>query len=136
MKSFSRNMVEEFYQDESSDSQHEAFNMKITVSGEISDITMLDAIAARFNTTRTAIVSDLIHNSVLEMYFGLSAKDRAIISESADLETTNVLTKKGITQTTVGYGLPQGEQTDEDMTWRGYNAICMKNDKESEDANS
>jgi hypothetical protein len=70
------------------------------------------------------------------MYFGLSAKDRAIISESADLETTNVLTKKGITQTTVGYGLPQGEQTDEDMTWRGYNAICMKNDKESEDANS
>lgn len=137
MTSLSRRMIEDFYGQEEDGSRNEAFSMKFTASGQISDISMLDAIAARFGTTRAGIVSELLHNCVLEMYFGLSLKDKEDLSTVADLETTKVYEKKGITQTTVGLGLPDGESTSEDLSWRGYYAaIKSQEEKGAENADA
>jgi hypothetical protein len=136
MTSYSRKMVEEFYLDEADGSTSEAFSMKFTASGLISDITMLDAIAARFNTTRAALVSEILHNSVLEMYFGLTLKDKEALSYGADLETTKILDKKGISQETAGLGLARGETTTEDMNWRGYYSAILKAEEDKKDADA
>lgn len=136
MKSYSQRIVQDFYSDEENGAEHEAFNMKFTAAGSISDITMLDAIAARFNTTRSALVSEILHGSVLEMYFALSLKDKEALSYSADLETTKILDKKGISQETFGSGLPQGESTTDDMSWRGYYAAILKAEEDKKDADA
>jgi hypothetical protein len=129
-------MVEDFYYEEQEGSQSETFNMKFTASGSISDITMLDAIASRFNTTRAALVSEILHSSVLEMYFGLTLKDKEALSLSADLETTKILDKKGITQQTICDGLPKGESTTDDMSWRSYYAAILQAEKDKKNANA
>jgi hypothetical protein len=136
MTSYSRRIVQDFYSDEENGAEHEAFNMKFTAAGSISDITMLDAIAARFNTTRSALVSEILHGSVLEMYFALSLKDKEALSYRADLETTKILDKKGISQETVGFGLPQGESTTDDMSWRGYYAAILKAEEDKKNADA
>jgi predicted Zn-dependent peptidase len=135
-KTFAGNIINEFYDDEGNEDYFEALNMKITVSGKVSDVTMLDAIAARFGTTRSSLVSDLIHNSVLEMYFVLSKEDKEKLSLTSDLETSRFLTKKGITQSYVGMGLDGKESTDEDMTWRRFNAIILDSEKDKKNVNS
>ena len=136
MTSYSRRIVQDFYSDEENGAEHEAFNMKFTAAGSISDITMLDAIAARFNTTRSALVSEILHGSVLEMYFALSLKDKEALSYRADLETTKILDKKGISQETVGLGLSQGESTTDDMSWRGYYAAILKAEEDKKNADA
>jgi hypothetical protein len=136
MTSYSRRIVQDFYSDEENGAEHEAFNMKFTAAGTISDVTMLDAIAARFNTTRSALVSEILHGSVLEMYFALSLKDKELLSRDADLETTRILTKKGVTQEYTGAGLPRGETTNEDMNWRGYYAAILKSEEDKKDADA
>jgi hypothetical protein len=136
MTSYSRRIVQDFYSDEENGAHHEVFNMKFTAAGSISDITMLDAIAARFNTTRSALVSEILHGSVLEMYFALSLKDKELLSRDADLETTRILTKKGVTQEYSGAGLARGETTNEDMNWRGYYASILKSEEDKKDADA
>lgn len=133
-----KQLIEDFYSDEENESHQEAFSMKITVSGQVSDVSLIDAVAARFNTTRSAIVSDILHDSAREMWFALSESDKESISYGADLETTKVLDKKGVTLTTVGFGLDKGEVASDDRTWRGYYSV-WKNSKlngGSEDDNS
>ena len=136
MTSLPRRIIEDFYDNEESDSLHEAFNMKFTASGQVPDITMLDAIAARFNTTRTSLVSEILHSAVLEMYFGLTLKDKESLSYVADLETTKIYDKKGISQETAGCGLPQGESTNDDMSWRGYYAAILNSEEDKKDADA
>lgn len=128
-------MISEFYDDMDHDSKKEAFSMKISVSGQVSDVSMLDAIASHFGQTRTSIVADLLHNSVLEMYFALTLEDKQALSLVADTETSNQYAKKGITQTYCGVGLDQGETTDKDMTWRSYTAM-VKTSLEKNNADS
>jgi hypothetical protein len=131
-----RRMVEDFYLNEEDGSYYEAFNMKFTASGTVSDITMLDAIAARFNTTRSALVSEILHDSVLEMYFGLNIEDKKNLSSSADLETTKILDKKGVKQESAGFGLEQGEVSNDDMSWRGYYAAILKSEEDKKNADA
>ena len=136
MDTYSTDLIKNFYQDENDPQNSGVFDMKITVSGVISDITMLDAIAARFGTTRSAMVSDLISNSVHEMYLTLDDKDRAELSKIADLETTSIYDKKGIDQVSVGLGVPSGESTKEDIRWRTNDAAIRKYQEDEKDADS
>ena len=136
MDTYSTGLIKDFYQDENDPQNTGVFDMKITVSGVISDITMLDAIAARFGTTRSAMVSNLISNSVHEMYLTLDDKDRAELSKVADLETTAIYDKRGIEQTTVGLGSPDGKPTKEDIRWRMNDAAIKKYQEDSESADA
>lgn len=136
MDTYSTGLIKDFYQDENDPQNTGVFDMKITVSGVISDITMLDAIAARFGTTRSAMVANLISNSVHEMYLTLDDKDRAELSKIADLETTAIYDKKGIEQISVGLGIAQGESTKEDIRWRMNDAAIKKYEEDSESADA
>ena len=137
MNSYSRRMIEEFYDDEENETDYEAFNMKMTVSGQIADVTMLDAIAGRFGKTRSALVSEILHNSVMEMFNALTLRDKKSLSEISDLETTRIYTKNGISQETSCAGLPPGQNTTtDDMTWRCLYEIYKENAEKKDDANS
>lgn len=120
---FNHKIIEELYENEEYSGREEAYSTKVSFSGKVTDITLIDAIASRFDTTRTSILSSLIGTAALEMYWSLSEEDRRSISSAADLETTRILTKKGIIQTVVGLGLEQGESSNEDRTWRGYSDL-------------
>lgn len=128
-------MIEEFYNDMDYDSKKEALSMKLSVSSKASDVTMLDAIAKNFGRTRTEIVSELLNTIVLEMVFSLTPEDQEKLSEIADKETTAYYTKRGVTQTYCGVGLEKGEKTNEDMSWRSFNAL-IKQKKDEKNADS
>jgi hypothetical protein len=128
-------LIQNYYDDEDNESFNDAKTHKFTASAQVSDFTMLDAIASRFNTSRSALVSEILHENVLEMYMTLNKKDREHLSSIADLETTAILDKKGITQKTAGFDLPQGEVSTEDRTWRGYSSLIQRS-KDSDNVNS
>ena len=44
--------------------------------------------------------------------------------------------KKGISQETAGCGLPQGESTNDDMSWRGYYAAILNAEEDKKDADA
>ena len=129
---FKHKLIEEFYNDEDYEDQVVSQTTKVSFSGKITDIALIDAVAARFGKTRTAILSDLINTTALQMFISLRDEDRLAISKDADLASTAMLEKKGITQTYAGVGLEDGKtSTTEDMTWRSLGA--MYRDREVKD---
>jgi hypothetical protein len=132
---FKSDTIQNLYDDEDHKSLNEAKSHKFTATARVSDFTMLDAIASRFGVSRASLVSDIIEKNILEMYFTLTDKDREKLSIEADLNTTSILEKNGVTTKVAGFDLPQGESSTEDRTWRGYSAIIDRS-KESENADS
>lgn len=132
MENYTKKMIEIFYMTLGNEEEHESMTMKISTAANISDVTMIDAIAAKFGTTRTSIVSDILHNAVSEMYAALTLEDKTVLSEVADLETTRILTKNGVTMEYVGMGIPKGEVSNQDHTWRTSVALIQYQANEGE----
>lgn len=124
-------MIENFYEFDNDDSYREACQMKMTASIEINTVSMIDAIAQRFGTTRTAIVSDVLSNAALEMFHALSDVDKKEIARKADVDATALLKKNGVEITRqAGVGITE-ENQHESHHWR-WQTVSL----EDSDANS
>lgn len=111
-------IIADFYESEKNGAFEEAMDTKITVRLNASSASLFSAIAARFNTTRFNLVQDVLDSAAKDMFEALTPEDRLAIAEAADKETTDLLTKNGVTHmVSAGWS---GTFEGEDATWRNY----------------
>lgn len=111
-------IIADFYESEKNGGYEEAMDTKITVRLNASSASLFSAIAARFNTTRFDLVQEVLDSAAKDMFEALTPEDRLAIAEAADKETTELLTKNGVTSMiSAGWA---GTFEGEDATWRNY----------------
>lgn len=120
MQFSNKELISNFYDQESSMHVGESLFAKVTLQGQVEDIAMLNAIVERFGATRFELSRTIIHNAVLEMFHALSPSDQAALSVKADAEITDHMKKAGFKEF-FQYGAA-GTFENESGHWREYSA--------------
>ena len=81
---FFQKMVEEMYEVEVSAHLEELENTRFTATVPVTDLFMIDLIAARFGQSRSSIVNEVLSHAAKSMFAALTDDDRDQISKSAD----------------------------------------------------
>ena len=81
---FFQKMVEEMYEVEVSAHLEELENARFTATVPVTDLYMIDLIAARFGQSRSSIVNEILSHAAKSMFSALKDDDRDQISKAAD----------------------------------------------------
>jgi hypothetical protein len=118
--SFNDKIIDELYESEVDQAVRELENVKFTASVEINDLAVIDAIASRFNITRTQLVRDVLHESSLRLFMGLKNEDKLVVGQNADAAIDEHIKKSSVEYESFG------------GRWESYAKICIE--KDSKDA--
>lgn len=77
-------MIDQMYEQDSSVDFHEMEISRFTANLATINLHMIDAIAARFKTTRASIVEDVLSHAVHSMFRSLNENDRDDLSKQCD----------------------------------------------------
>ena len=112
--------IENLYEMEEFVNHEDQQTTKITVKVPVETATMFNAIAARFGASRFSLIEPILKEAAEDMFHALNEEDRKNLSKAADNETTEIMSKIGITQTSVGIA---GNYENECSHWREIDAL-------------
>lgn len=124
-ESYFSNMVQEMYDLESTVEVQEWETSRFTANIALKNLQMLDAIAARFKTSRASIVEDALNHAVYSMFISLDEKDREDLGKQCDEQYLQKMKELAIAYNGsydhVGLG-----------NWATLNYMIKESEKESE----
>lgn len=95
-----RNLIEQFYRDEESAQDHEAFqesrNKTISIVVPLETAVMLKTIANRFHSTLSPFCASILEQACIDSFSALSKEDQKKLAEQADADIVEQLEKAGI----------------------------------------
>lgn len=83
-ESYFSNMIQEMYDVEATVEVQEWETSRFTANIALKNLQMLDAIAARFKTSRASIVEDALNHAVYSMFISLDEEDREQLGKQCD----------------------------------------------------
>lgn len=114
-------IVEGSYEAEHDYAGYEVHSTKISVKLSVDAACMFNAIAARFGNTRFKLLESHFDALATEMFNALSDSDKEKLSNTADMEATDILIKQGLSEFTCAGAA--GTFENENATWRNYLAL-------------
>lgn len=108
-------IVKELYETENENSMRENHSTSVTLRMSPASAAMLNAIAARFETSRYSLVEDQLNKFAKDAFLTLNDEDKEQIALVADKEVTEHMLKKGAKIKSVGIA---GSFEDEWAPWR------------------
>ena len=126
-ESYFSNMIQEMYDVEATVEVQEWETSRFTANIALKNLQMLDAIAARFKTSRASIVEEALNHAVYSMFISLDEKDREELGKQCDdqylQKMKEVAQENNGTYEHAGLG-----------PWAGLNYMIKESEKESGDA--
>ena len=126
-ESYFSNMVQDMYDLEATVEVHEWETSRFTANIALKNLQMLDAIAARFKTSRASIVEDALNYAVCSMFISLDERDREELCKQCDEQYLQKMKEfaqeNNGTYRRVGLG-----------PWQAMNYSINKHQEESKDA--
>lgn len=113
-------IVNELYENENEGSMREDYSTSVTLRMSAASAAMLNAIAARFETSRYSLVEGELDQFAKDAFNALNPKDKEQIALAADKEMTEFMLKKGAKIKSSGMA---GTFEDEWALWREHLAI-------------
>jgi hypothetical protein len=126
-ESYFSNMIQEMYDVEATVEVQEWETSRFTANIALKNLQMLDAIAARFKTSRASIVEDALNHAVYSMFISLDEEDREQLGKQCDEQYLQKM--KEVAQDNNGTYEHAGLGN-----WASLNYAIRKSDEESNNA--
>jgi len=115
-------LVNQLIEEEKKATIEDVQEMSVSIKCKVSTVGMLSALAEAFGQSRYAFGGEVIEDFTADLFFSLPDDRRAAIAEKADLVTTELLKKQGVTEIESS-GV--AGKFNADATWRNLNHPSM-----------
>jgi len=121
-KTFYDSIIEEMYDAEAAMQVEDLEIVRFSVSADVENLSLIDAVALRFKRSRADIFRDITRAAAQSMFISLTPEDRKVVGERAD----ELIDKHMEANTT--------EYKRSGSIWAGYAEIANKTDSENADS--
>lgn len=118
-------VTKELYMAENQGCMNEYYSASVTLRMSAGSAAMLNAIAARFDTSRYKLLEDELNAFAKDAFLALNDEDKKELALAADKEMTEAMLKKGASIKTTGMA---GTFENEWSQWRSELAMLEKYD--------